>query len=75
MFSIPELSSSLFQLSLEKPSICTDVFAAMGMSRKEGSLAFHYGVCSILLAGRNNFHKTLFLSLSSEMRLEDSVAL
>lgn len=75
MFSIPELSFPLSQLSLAKQSVCTDVFAVMSMSRKEGSLAFHYGVCSILLEGRNHFHKPLFLSLSSEMRPESSVAL
>lgn len=75
MFSIPELSFPLFQLSLEEQSICTDVFAVMSMSRKEGSVAFCYGVCSILLAGRSHFHKTLFLSLSREMRPENSVAL
>lgn len=67
--------SLLFQLSLEEQSICTDVFAVMCMSGKEGSLAFHYCVCSILLAGRNHLHKALFLSLSSEMRPENSVAL
>lgn len=67
--------SPFFPLSLAKQSICTDASAVMSRSRKEGSPAFHYGVCSILLEGRNHFHKTPFLSLSSEMRPENNVAL
>lgn len=38
MFSIPELSFSLFQLSLEEQSICTGIFAVMSMSGKEAPL-------------------------------------
>lgn len=38
MSSIPELSFSLFQLSLEEQSICTGIFAVMSMSRKEAPL-------------------------------------